>query len=53
VAVQSRDSSIARDERLLNSKVIRAGFNKDEAALVVSIELTSQAGRSALATLEL
>lgn len=53
VAVQSRDSSIPRDERLLRAQVLRAGFNKNEAALVVSIELTSQTGRSALANLEL
>lgn len=53
VAIQSRDATIPRDERLLAARVQRAGFNKDEGALVVAVELTSQAGRSALANLEL
>jgi hypothetical protein len=53
VAIQSRDPSLARDERLLSAKIIRAGFNTAEGALVVSVEITSQAGRAALANLEL
>jgi hypothetical protein len=49
IAAQSRDASIPRDERLLNAKVKSSSFNKNEAALIVSVELTSQAGRAALA----
>jgi hypothetical protein len=52
IAIQGRDSSIPRDERLLSARVLRAGFNKNEGALVVSVELTSQAGRVALTNLE-
>jgi hypothetical protein len=53
VAFQSRDPRIPRDERLLAARVARAGFNRQEAALVVTVEITSQAGRAALANLEL
>lgn len=48
-AIQARDPSIPRDERLLASTVSRAGYNRAEAALIVAVELTSQAGRSATA----
>jgi len=51
VAIQSRNSRLPRDERLLSAKVIRAGFNKAEGALVVAVEINSQAGRSAVANL--
>jgi hypothetical protein len=51
VAIQGRDSSIPRDERLLSAKVLRAGFNKEEGGLVVSVEITSQAGRAATANI--
>lgn len=50
-AIQARDPTIPQTERLLSAVVTRAGFNRAEAALVVSIELTSQAGRSATANL--
>ena len=49
LAIQARDPSLPREERLLTAKVLSAGFNKNEAALVVSVELTSQAGRAAVA----
>lgn len=49
VAIQSRDPSIPIDERLLSARVTAAKYNRQEAALVVSVELTSQTGRSALA----
>jgi hypothetical protein len=49
LAIQSRDPSLPRDERLLSARVLSAGFNKNESALVVSVELTSQAGRAAVA----
>jgi len=48
VALQSRDPSIPRDERLLSARVVKATANRTD-GLVVSVELTSQAGRAALA----
>jgi hypothetical protein len=53
VSIQSRDPKIPRDERLLAAKVVRGGFNRELGALLVSVELTSQAGRAATANLEL
>ena len=53
VSVQGRDPRIARDERLLSARVISATFNREQGAIVASVELTSQAGRAALANLEL
>lgn len=49
VAIQARDATIPLDERLLSAKVLSAGFNRNEAALVVSVEITSQSGKAALA----
>lgn len=49
VAIQARDPSIPPDERLLRAVVTSAGYNRQEAALVVSVEITSQTGRAALA----
>lgn len=49
VAIQGRDPSIPLDERLLSAKVVSAQYNRQEEALVVSVELLSQTGRSALA----
>ena len=40
-------------ERLLSARVISATFNREQGAIVASVELTSQAGRAALANLEL
>lgn len=51
LAIQARDPSLPRDERLLTATVLSAGFNKNETALVVSTEITSQTGRAALANL--
>lgn len=51
LALQARDPSLPADEKLLTAKVQSAGYNKNETALVVSVELTSQTGRSALANL--
>jgi hypothetical protein len=51
LAIQSRDPSLPLNERLLAAKVTSAGFNRNEAALVVSTEITSQAGRAAVANL--
>lgn len=53
VAIQARDPSLPADERLLAAKVTNAAYNKNEAALVVTIELTSQTGRVGLANLAL
>lgn len=53
VSIQSRDSGIPRDEKLLSAKVSKAGFDRNEGAINVGIELVSQTGRSALANLEL
>lgn len=49
IAIQARDASIPQDERLLSATVLSAGYNRDQAALVVSVEITSQTGRTALA----
>jgi hypothetical protein len=53
IALQSRDSSLPRDERLLSAIVSKASFNQQSSALVVSVELTSQAGRAAVANVML
>ena len=53
IAVQGRDQRLPRDERLLSARVISSSFNRSEGALLVSVEITSQAGRAALANLEL
>lgn len=52
IQIQSRDQSIPPDERLLTAKVLSAGFNKNETAIITSIEVVSQAGRSSVARLE-
>jgi hypothetical protein len=49
IAVQSRDSSIPRDERLMSAIVTTASYSQQSQGLVVSVELTSQAGRAAVA----
>ena len=51
--IQARDPTIPRDERLLLAQVTQAGYNRAEAALVVSVEVTSQAGRAATANVTL
>lgn len=53
VSIQSRNPAVPREERLLSAKILKAGFNKEEGAVDVSVELISQAGRAALANLEL
>lgn len=52
IQIQGRDQSIPPDERLLSAKVLSAGFNKNETAIIASIEVLSQAGRSSVARLE-
>jgi len=53
IALQSRNPSLPREERLLSAKILRAGFNKEEGAIDVAVEITSQAGHAATANLEL
>lgn len=52
IQIQSRDQAIPPDERMLTARVLSAGFNKNETAIIASIEVLSQAGRSAVARLE-
>jgi len=51
MTIQGRDPTIPRDERLLASTVTAATYNRQEAALVVTVELTSQAGKAATANI--
>jgi len=53
IQIQGRNQLIPPDERLLNASVLAAGFNKNETAIVTSIQLDSQAGASAVARFEL
>ena len=53
VSIQSRNSALPLDEKLLSAQILRAGFNKEEGAVDIAVEITSQAGRSATANLEL
>jgi hypothetical protein len=53
IQIQSRNQLIPPDERLLNATVLSAGFNKNETAIITSIQLDSQAGASAVARFEL
>lgn len=52
IQMQGRNQAIPPDERLLSASVLSAGFNKNETALIASVQLTSMAGRSAIARLE-
>jgi hypothetical protein len=53
VALQARDSTIPLDERLLAAKILRAEFNKRETTVDVAVEITSQAGKIAVANVGL
>jgi len=53
IAIQGRDSSIPQDERLLGAKVLHASFNKSVGGIDVSVQVTSQAGRDAVANVGL
>lgn len=52
VAIQSRDAATPRDERLLSAIVRSSSYSKATAGLIVSVELTSQAGRAAIANVQ-
>jgi len=53
IAVQSRVPKLPLTERLLSGKVINAGFNRNETALAMGIELVSQSGKTGQANMEL
>ena len=53
IAIQGRDSSIPRDERLLGAKVLKATFNRSVGGIDASVQLTSHAGREAVANVGL
>jgi len=52
VAIQSRNSSIPRDERLLSAKVLGTTFSRATASLFVTVEVISQDGTPARVNLE-
>lgn len=49
IAIQGRNSSIPRDERLLSAQVQHATFNKSVGGIDVSVRIISQAGQEAIA----
>lgn len=51
-AIQSRNPSIPLDERLSSARILRSGFNREDGAVDVVVEVNSMAGRSAVANLE-
>lgn len=53
IAIQGRDSAIPRDERLLGAKVLSAEFNRSLGGLDARVQITSQAGRDAVANVGL
>lgn len=48
MSIQSKDASIPFDERLLSARLLGAKFDFEQSALVVSVELTTQAGQAAV-----
>lgn len=48
MAIQSKDAGLPFDERLLSARVMGSKFDFEQSALVVSVELTSQAGQAAV-----
>lgn len=53
IAMQSRNSSLPRDERLLNATLSGATFSRSTSSLFVSIEVVSQDGKPARVNLEI
>lgn len=51
MTIQARDPSIPRAERLLAATISAASYNRVEGALIVTVELTSQAGKAATTNL--
>ena len=48
LAIQSKDASLPFDERLLSARLLGSKYDHEQSALVVSVELTSQAGQAAV-----
>jgi hypothetical protein len=53
ISMQSRDQRSPRDERLLSAKVLSSSFDKLQSAFYITVEIVSQAGRTAVTNLEL
>ena len=53
IALQGRQSQVPLEERLLSATVTASQFSIEEGALITTVEVTSQAGRSAIASLVL
>lgn len=53
IAAQAKDPSIPMDERLMKATVTSVNFNKNEGALVPTIELMNQTGQPAITSLTL
>lgn len=53
IAIQGRDSTIPRDERLLGVTVVSATYNRSMGGIDAAVKLTSQAGREATANVGL
>lgn len=49
LSIQSRDPTLASSERLLSANVLSANYSSTESALIVSVQVTSQAGQAATA----
>jgi hypothetical protein len=52
IAIQSRDPTLTSSERLLSATVLSATYSLVESALIVSVQVTSQAGQSATANVQ-
>lgn len=53
VALQARNPSIPLDERLMDAKIVRQGFDKSNLSVILEIELRSQSGQLAITNLEI
>lgn len=53
IAIQTRDPSIPREERLLKAKIATVRYVRQEAALIAAVELTNQTGKPVLASMML
>lgn len=53
IAIQGRDSTTPRDERLLGATVLSATYNRSLGGIDAAVKLTSQAGREATASVGL
>jgi hypothetical protein len=49
LAIQSKNPTLASSERLMSATVLSATYSSTESALIVSVQVTSQAGQSAIA----